>query len=456
MRVEMRDRIASYLEKAGTALPAEQILRELLNIRSPNSFAADKVLRGILGGDPRFCERHGLWQLTSPPIPRPVKVAALHLQWDRRHPGCYRGAIYLPEDGSAREFLRTGAASEDEAPALRAARSAADRHLLLVWSAKERSLWGRLLRTGGLPAWEGESLVLRALAARALPHAQPLHSPEDAAPILGLPAPDAEKPAVMARFLAKLWQSLLDAVPAGLRGNLTELKRWIEAGSAAVDFTGFAFDRDFLARIPAVPGVYLMKNRSGEIIYVGKADNLRRRVRSYFTSRALKDAKAARIHGQLHSLEFVTCATGVEALLLEMRMIRDFRPPVNMQTGVHEQPGRYGSERNLLLLVPVGDEAQVYMVKDGAFVARQSAPLGRPPSKKLSSRIRTVYYGTRRVRPIRREDWETEIVARWLAANKRRLNYVEVDESGDYESALRRLTCLLMDPDRLARKVYYR
>ena len=226
--------------------------------------------------------------------------------------------------------------------------------------------------------------------------------------------------------------------------------------NAKVDFTHFAFGRDFLARIPASPGVYLMRNRGGEVIYVGKADNLRRRVRSYFTTRALKDIKTARIHGQLHSLEFLTCATGVEALLLEMRMIRDFRPPINFQTEIHEQPSRYGNSRNLLLLVPVNENAEVYMVKDGAFVARQSVPLGRRPSKRLSSRIRVVYFGARRSKAAKREDWETEIVARWLAAHKRRLNYVDVDESGDHASVMRRLTCYLMDPDRMARKVYYR
>lgn len=245
-------------------------------------------------------------------------------------------------------------------------------------------------------------------------------------------------------------------VPAGHRGSLAELKQWIEEGSARVDFTRFAFGRDFLARIPASPGVYLMRNRGGEVIYVGKADNLRRRVRSYFTSRALKDAKAARIHGQLHSLEFLTCTTGVEALLLEVRMIRDFRPPINFQTEIHEQPSRYGNSRNLLLLVPVIQNAEVYMVKDGAFIARQSVPLGRAPSKRLCSRIRTVYFGTRRGKVAKREDWETEIVARWLAAHRKRLNFVDVDESGDHASVMRRLECYLMDPDRLARKVYYR
>ena len=452
----MRDTIAGYLEKAGTALPAEQILRVVLNILSPNFFAADKVLRGIIGRDPRFYERQGLWHLTLQANPVPSEFAALHLQWERGRPDCFRGAVHLPENGSSWEFLRTETASSAEYQSLRAAREAADNHLLLVWSTKERSLWNRLLRTGGLPAWEGESLALNALAARALPHIPPLHYPEDTASILGLPSPDTERPAAMARFLFALWRSLLDTVPAGLRGNLAELKLWIEEGNAKVDFTRFAFGREFLARIPASPGVYLMRNRGGEVIYVGKADNLRRRVRSYFTTRALKDAKAARIHGQLHSLEFLTCATGVEALLLEMRMIRDFRPHINFQTEIHEQPSRYGNSCNLLLLVPVNENAEVYMVKDGAFVARLSVPLGRAPSKRLSSRIRAVYFGMRRSRAAKREDWETAIVARWLAAHKRRLNCVDVDESGDHLSVMRRLTCYLMDPDRMARKIYYR
>jgi hypothetical protein len=452
----MRDKIAGYLEKAGTALPAEQILRVVLNILSPNSFAADKVLRGIVGGDPRFYERQGLWHLTSQANPRLAEIAALHLQWERGRPDCFRGAVHLPENGSSWEFLRTETASSAAYPSLHAAREAADNHLLLVWSTKERSLWNRLLRTSGLPAWEGDSLALSALAARALPNIPPLHHPEDAASVLGLPSPDTEGPAAMARFLFALWRSLLETVPAGLRGNLAELKLWIEERNAKVDFTHFAFGRDFLARLPASPGVYLMRNRGGEVIYVGKADNLRRRVLSYFTTRALKDMKTARIHGQLHSLEFLTCATGVEALLLEMRMIRDFRPPINFQTEIHEQPSRYGNSRNLLLLVPVNENAEVYLVKDGAFVARQSVPLGRGPSKRLSSRIRAVYFGARRSKAAKREDWETEIVARWLAAHKRRLNFVDVDESGDHASVMRRLTCYLMDPDRMARKVYYR
>ncbi len=50
----MREKIAGYLAKAGRPLSAEQILRDVLNIHSPNSFAADKVLRGILKHDERF------------------------------------------------------------------------------------------------------------------------------------------------------------------------------------------------------------------------------------------------------------------------------------------------------------------------------------------------------------------------------------------------------------------
>jgi hypothetical protein len=452
----MREKIAGYLEKAGGPLPAEQILREVLNILSPNSFAADKVLRTLLGDDSRFHESQGLWSLNGPARPRLTRIAVLHLQGDTSHPCRYRGAVYLPATGSCREFLRTEARASSELQSLRAARNSADDCLLLVWSVRERRRWSHLLRAGGLPAWPGESLAMDALAARALPGAPHLRRPEDAASALGLAAPDTEQPAAMARYLEVLFRGLLEIVPDRHRDNLAELQHWIAEGTLKVDFSRFAFGRDFLAGIPESPGVYLMRNRGGEVIYVGKADNLRRRVRSYFTPRSLRTAKVARIHGQLYSLEFLTCATEVEALLLEVRMIRDFRPVVNLQVEIHEQPARYGSAHNLLLLIPVGANAEVYLLKDGVFVARLSVPLGRAPSKKLCARIRTVYFGNRSGKTVRRECWETEIVSRWLSARRRHLNLVDVDESGNYASVVKRLEAYLTDPDRLSHKVYYR
>ena len=297
---------------------------------------------------------------------------------------------------------------------------------------------------------------MSALAARALPRKSRPHRPEDMASTLNLSPPDTEEPASMARFLAGAFESLLAMVPSDRRHSPEEIEHWIEEGAVKVDFSRFAFGRDLLRRVPELPGVYLMRDRAGDVIYVGKAGNLRRRIRSYFAPRALGDIKVARIHAQLYTMEFQTCETEVDALLLEMRMIRDFRPAINLQAEIHEQPGRYGRGRNLLLLVPTGKRARVYFLKNGAFVAEQSVPLGSSPSKKVCAKIRALYFGNRRDQPEGVDGWETEIVARWISKHRRRLNFLDVDEAGTYESVLRQLGAYLKDSGGLTHKVYYR
>jgi hypothetical protein len=452
----MREKIAGYLERAGRPVPAEQILREVLNILSPNSFAAERVLKGILGSDPRFHRSRGLWYVTALPALRPAETAALYLHWSSGFPRRFRGSVHLSATGSLFEFERSEASASQGLGSLQEARMQAENYLLLVWSGKELGMWNHLLRAAGLPEWKGECLALGKVASRALSPTPRCRTPEDLASLLDLAPPDIESPASMARYLSLAYQALINLVPPRSRGSLMDLERWIAEGRATVDFSRFGFSRDLLARIPESPGVYLMRDRTGEVIYVGKAGNLRRRVRSYFTPQALKDAKVSRIHSQLYSLHFLTCVNEVEALLLEMRMIRDFHPLINLQTEIHEQPARYNQGCNLILLVPGGKSAEVYFVKDGAFAARYTAPLGCAPSRRLRDKIRTIYFASRRRKHAKTEKWETEIVARWLTAHKKRLNFVDVDEAGGRDALHRQLTSYLTDPDRLTRKVYYR
>ncbi len=453
----MREKIASYLEKAGRSLPAGQILHEVLNILSPNSLAADRVLRSILGTDARFRRERGLWGLVAGRTASGFeRTAALHLQLDMREPLFFRGAVHLPASGAAWEFQGAGTEKPWDSRPLERARLEAGNHLLLAWSNRELRQWNRLLRSCMLPEWDGDFLGLGRLAARAAPEMRPPRYPEDLASCLGLAPPDTEQPAAMARFLAESFQCLLDRVPPSARAGLPEVENWIAEGSAKVDFSRFAFGRDFLARIPESPGVYLMRNRAAEVIYVGKSHNLKRRVGSYFTPRALKDPKVARIHGQLYSLECLTCRTDVEALLLEMRMIRDFRPTINLQTEIHERRSRYGHAANLLLLAPSADRVEIYLLKDGLFVGRNSVLRGHMPGKRLQKKIQTLYFRPRPAEAAAGEDWESEIVARFLRTHRRRLNLVDVDEAGSCESVVRRLESYLGDPDQLSRKVYYR
>lgn len=84
-----------------------------------------------------------------------------------------------------------------------------------------------------------------------------------------------------------------------------------------------------LADLPVQPGVYLYRDSEGELLYVGKAKVLRNRVRSYFHTK-VQDAKTRRLVARIWDLEFIVCATELEALVLENNLIREHRPPYNI------------------------------------------------------------------------------------------------------------------------------
>ena len=80
--------------------------------------------------------------------------------------------------------------------------------------------------------------------------------------------------------------------------------------------------------LPAKPGVYLFKDKTGRVIYVGKAGNLRTRVSSYFHSGS-QDVKTSALVSAISGLGHIETGSEVEALLLESRLIKDYRPKYN-------------------------------------------------------------------------------------------------------------------------------
>jgi excinuclease ABC subunit C len=85
-----------------------------------------------------------------------------------------------------------------------------------------------------------------------------------------------------------------------------------------------------LQNLPIQPGCYLHKNAKGQIIYVGKAKNLRHRVRQYFQSSRAMDAKTQELVARIVDFEFIITDTEVEALVLESNLIKLHRPRYNV------------------------------------------------------------------------------------------------------------------------------
>ncbi|MFH1084695.1 MAG: excinuclease ABC subunit UvrC, partial [Chloroflexota bacterium] len=86
-----------------------------------------------------------------------------------------------------------------------------------------------------------------------------------------------------------------------------------------------------LAGLPLKPGVYLLKDANGRVIYVGKAINLRHRVRSYFHKSAEDTAKTRHLVGEVSDLEWIITSSELEALILESELIKRHRPRYNIR-----------------------------------------------------------------------------------------------------------------------------
>ena len=88
--------------------------------------------------------------------------------------------------------------------------------------------------------------------------------------------------------------------------------------------------KETVRNLPDSPGVYMMKNSSGEILYVGKADNLRKRVASYFQTSRRRPDRIESLISQIADVAYLPTATSAEALIYENGLIKQLAPKYNV------------------------------------------------------------------------------------------------------------------------------
>lgn len=86
--------------------------------------------------------------------------------------------------------------------------------------------------------------------------------------------------------------------------------------------------KEEIKKIPDNPGIYLMKDKKGEVIYIGKAKNLKKRVKQYFQSRS-HSGKIQKMISNIDSFEYIITDSEIEALMLEANFIKKYRPKYN-------------------------------------------------------------------------------------------------------------------------------
>jgi excinuclease ABC subunit C len=86
---------------------------------------------------------------------------------------------------------------------------------------------------------------------------------------------------------------------------------------------------DKVRTFPTTPGVYLMKDGTGQVLYIGKAKNLRSRASHYFTKEGRENYRTRDLIPLIEDVDFIPCETEVDALLKENRLVKDIRPKFN-------------------------------------------------------------------------------------------------------------------------------
>jgi len=200
------------------------------------------------------------------------------------------------------------------------------------------------------------------------------------------------------------------------------------------------------ASAPAGPGVYILRDDQGRVLYVGKAINLRRRLRTHFSPRRWKglDASLARAV----DAEWEEVGSELEALLTEATRIRDLKPIVNVQVGPPASATRAvpaALRRNVIVIVPSHADDAVHLVAarpDGEWLQQESRRDGS--ELKVHARRMFRFFHS----PLRsREDPSplAPIVYSWLAGRGQSASRLDPHESPTATDLEARLRALLSD-----------
>lgn len=132
-----------------------------------------------------------------------------------------------------------------------------------------------------------------------------------------------------------------------------------------------------LAELPANPGVYFFYDQAGEILYIGKASILRRRVSSYFQKQSFRDSKTTQMLTHVADLSFQTTGSELEALFLEAELIKRYKPLYNVRERddknfIYIKITAEEFPRVLFVRRPLDDKAKYYGPFLSSFEVRRS------------------------------------------------------------------------------------
>ena len=249
----------------------------------------------------------------------------------------------------------------------------------------------------------------------------------------------------------------LAAEVLGIRGAPPELARRLVAQALVLEDRREVWRQTgerICAAAPAAPGVYVLEDPDGAPLYVGKAVNLRRRLRAHFAQRhwrAIKPEMARAAGATWHEV-----GSELEALLREASLIHELRPPVNVQTAAPDQARREVPRalvRDVVVVVPSIEADSVELVAaaiDGRWMIQRTRRNGADLAVH-TQRVMRFFNGLRRGSDL--QPPLAPLIFSWLAGRGAGATRLDPHDVRDAREMRGRLAALLRDQGLFAERL---
>ncbi|HEX2955904.1 MAG TPA: nucleotide excision repair endonuclease [Chitinispirillaceae bacterium] len=190
-------------------------------------------------------------------------------------------------------------------------------------------------------------------------------------------------------------------------------------------------DKDFsittLQSLPQVFGVYGFKDKNDTFIYIGKANNLRRRLTGYFRETEESPEKIDRLRKDAQQLVTYQCGSELEAIIYEHRLIRKHKPVLNSQVEINERTGTFKPVPDCIIQLPHAQTGKCMLIfmRQNQKVIMKQIDMANIDKIALQNDIDAFFF--KGSLPAEPTDFpEMELATRWVKSNRDTINSLEV------------------------------
>ena len=500
----MQDKIYAYLKSQKSGATSDELVQQVLRIKGASPGISEKLIRTALAGDRRFIsDEHYYWKavekcttplteakfvllsfLSVDTVKRKKTIIEISAQkltgntiTERFHVIINPNSLVLPAGNITADLLQEIKKGFPEDKAARTLSSFLENATIVGYDIQSCVNQLNLTLDKFDETIENPFLCLRLLTEKRIPELHP-KSLNNIAAFLKISVTDIQRTENEVNIISEIFHRFLELMNENGINTIEEALEFQCPYIDYVDFSRYTFDKYFLWAIPQEPGIYKMKNKHGEIIYVGKAKNLKARINSYFWNNRERLQKITDLLNNIYSIEYKETGSELTALLTEFRLIKQFHPRLNQQLEVHERTARYGNLKNFIIVLPSPLEKclelffvhethpiqQYEIVKDAVNFSEIENIMERTyfDSNTSNKPIREI--NRKLIRPEDAEEsihidilsetemGEIDLVLSWVDRNKDYINYINVDTSGTKEDCLKLLKDYIKDKATLKRK----